>query len=139
MIFLRSRVSEGSSSDSCLLQTVPTDILKKRKAIADAYNSPDEDFALQNLDPNLKQLESIHNYQHSSIPPTGPTPPYLFTQKPKPKPLHEIHMGIPRFLLCMLARLLGFRCQFHNTPARPSPIMARSSTFPLYIYPPIFP
>ncbi|KAL4579925.1 hypothetical protein LXL04_016096 [Taraxacum kok-saghyz] len=44
-----------------LLQTVPTDILKKGKTIADAYNSPDEDFALQNLDPNLKQLESIHN------------------------------------------------------------------------------
>lgn len=42
-----------------LLQTVPTDILEKGKAIADAYNTPDEDFAPQNVDPNLKQLESI--------------------------------------------------------------------------------
>lgn len=42
-----------------LLQTVPTDVLEKGKAIADAYNAPEEDFATENLDPNLKQLQSI--------------------------------------------------------------------------------
>lgn len=42
-----------------LLLTVPTDVLEKGKAIADAYNTPDEDFAPTNVDPNLKQLESI--------------------------------------------------------------------------------
>ncbi|KAL4555700.1 hypothetical protein LXL04_038328 [Taraxacum kok-saghyz] len=126
--------------------------VKKGKAIADAYNSPDEDFALQNLalqivNRFLAKFHEIHipiylgfnpfctqttetSEAPSSVPPTGPTPPYLFTQTPKPKPLHEIHMGIPRFLLCTLARLLRFRCQFQNTPARPSPIMARSSMLP---------
>lgn len=42
-----------------LLKTVPTDVLEKGKAIADAYNAPEEDFAAENLDPNLKQLQSI--------------------------------------------------------------------------------
>lgn len=44
-----------------LLKTVPTEVLDKGKAIADAYLTPEEDIdvAPQNLDPQLKQLESI--------------------------------------------------------------------------------
>ena len=50
------QIALGSCS---LLQTVPTDVLEKGKAIADAYNAPEEDYAPEKLDPNLKQLESI--------------------------------------------------------------------------------
>lgn len=50
------QIALGSCS---LLQSVPTDVLEKGKAIADAYNAPEEDYAGENLAPNLKQLESI--------------------------------------------------------------------------------
>lgn len=42
-----------------LLETVPSDVLDKGKAIADAYRVPEEDIAPGNLDPEMKQLESI--------------------------------------------------------------------------------
>ncbi|KAL8063125.1 hypothetical protein ABFX02_01G007500 [Erythranthe guttata] len=43
-----------------LLKTVPTEMLDKGKAMADAYLSPGEDSAApDNLDPQIKQLESI--------------------------------------------------------------------------------
>ena len=43
-----------------LLKTVPSEVLDKGQAIADAYlNNEEEDLAPQNLDPELKQLESI--------------------------------------------------------------------------------
>ncbi|XP_023546526.1 uncharacterized protein LOC111805621 [Cucurbita pepo subsp. pepo] len=41
-----------------LLQTVPPDVLAKGKAIADAYNTPEEE-ETEIADPELKQLESI--------------------------------------------------------------------------------
>lgn len=56
---MKSNIGIAVSALNSLLETVPTDILKKGKAIADAYNTPEEDFAPENLDPNLKQLESI--------------------------------------------------------------------------------
>lgn len=44
-----------------LLKTVPSDILEKGKAIADAYLTPEEEdnVSPEKLDPQLKQLESI--------------------------------------------------------------------------------
>ncbi|KAL2545130.1 hypothetical protein Fot_14363 [Forsythia ovata] len=42
-----------------LLKTVPTDVLDKGKAMADAYRSSEEDTTPENLDPELKKLESI--------------------------------------------------------------------------------
>ncbi|CAI9293064.1 unnamed protein product [Lactuca saligna] len=56
---MKSNIGIAVSALNSLLETVPTDILKKGKAIADAYNTPEEDFTPENLNPNLKQLESI--------------------------------------------------------------------------------
>lgn len=42
-----------------LLQTVPSEVLNKGKAIAEAYLTPEETVPPENLDPDLKQLESI--------------------------------------------------------------------------------
>ncbi|XP_057504243.1 uncharacterized protein LOC130787808 [Actinidia eriantha] len=42
-----------------LLGTVPSDLLDKGKAIADAYRAPEEDITPENLDPEMKQLESL--------------------------------------------------------------------------------
>lgn len=45
-----------------LLQTVPSAVLDKGKAIADAYRTPVDDYVEENaaeLDPRLKQLEDI--------------------------------------------------------------------------------
>nr|XP_043624703.1 uncharacterized protein LOC122596226 [Erigeron canadensis] len=56
---MQSNIGIAVNAINSLLQTVPTDVLEKGKAIADAYNTPEEDYAPQNLDPNLKQLESI--------------------------------------------------------------------------------
>lgn len=47
---------------SSLLQTVPSAVLDKGKAIADAYRAPVDDYVEENaaeLDPRLKQLEDI--------------------------------------------------------------------------------
>jgi hypothetical protein len=47
---------------SSLLQTVPSAVMDKGKAIADAYRTPTDDYADGNaaeLDPRLKQLEDI--------------------------------------------------------------------------------
>lgn len=47
---------------SSLLQTVPSAVLDKGKAIADAYRTPVDDYVEENaaeLDPRLKQLEDI--------------------------------------------------------------------------------
>ncbi|KAK1417032.1 hypothetical protein QVD17_26154 [Tagetes erecta] len=56
---MKSNISIAVSAINSLLQTVPADVLEKGKAIADAYNTPEEDYPPQNLDPKLKQLESI--------------------------------------------------------------------------------
>ena len=42
-----------------LLQTVPSDILETAKAIADAYRTPESNEAPQELDQDLKELQSI--------------------------------------------------------------------------------
>ncbi|KAI9192110.1 hypothetical protein LWI28_018454 [Acer negundo] len=72
-LFLRaSRNDEGASVKSMkanigiainaldsLLNTVPSEVLDKGKAIADAYRIPDEGAEPDILDPEIKQLESI--------------------------------------------------------------------------------
>ena len=42
-----------------LLQTVPSDVLNQGKEIADAYRGPEEDVKPEELDPEMKQLESL--------------------------------------------------------------------------------
>lgn len=42
-----------------LLKTVPAEVLDKGKAMADAYLAPEQDSEPENLDPRIKQLESI--------------------------------------------------------------------------------
>lgn len=59
----RWKLGFASSNNSflldSLLKTVPAEVLDKGKAMADAYINPGEDLAPENLDPLLKQLESI--------------------------------------------------------------------------------
>ncbi|KAK2989442.1 hypothetical protein RJ640_018760 [Escallonia rubra] len=55
---MKSKIGIAIDALDSLLQTVPSEILDKGKAIADAYLTP-EDVEPGNLDPELKQLESI--------------------------------------------------------------------------------
>ncbi|RLN18247.1 uncharacterized protein C2845_PM02G35840 [Panicum miliaceum] len=59
---MRSKISVALGALDNLLQTVPSAVLDKGKAIADAYRTPADDYVEENaaeLDPKLKQLEDI--------------------------------------------------------------------------------
>ncbi|GMH17814.1 hypothetical protein Nepgr_019655 [Nepenthes gracilis] len=56
---MKEKIGVALSALDSLLQTVPSDILDRGKAIADAYRSPEEDVQLEDLDQQLKQLDSI--------------------------------------------------------------------------------
>ncbi|WVZ55682.1 hypothetical protein U9M48_006311 [Paspalum notatum var. saurae] len=59
---MRSKISVALGALDNLLQTVPSAVLDKGKAIADAYRTPVDDYVEGNaaeLDPKLKQLEEI--------------------------------------------------------------------------------
>ncbi|KAL7185643.1 hypothetical protein ACSBR2_027567 [Camellia fascicularis] len=56
---MKAKISIALDALDGLLETVPSDVLAKGKAIADAYRVPEEDIAPENLDPEMKQLESI--------------------------------------------------------------------------------
>ncbi|CAD6209816.1 unnamed protein product [Miscanthus lutarioriparius] len=59
---MRSKISVALAALDNLLQTVPSAVLDKGKAIADAYRTPVDDYVEENaaeLDPRLKQLEDI--------------------------------------------------------------------------------
>ncbi|KAJ1298559.1 hypothetical protein BS78_01G462700 [Paspalum vaginatum] len=59
---MRSKISVALGALDNLLQTVPSAVLDKGKAIADAYRTPVDDYVEENvaeLDPRLKQLEDI--------------------------------------------------------------------------------
>lgn len=58
-IYISRKLTFLSCSLHSLLQTVPSDVLDKGKAVADAYRTPDEDSEAEILDPELKRLESI--------------------------------------------------------------------------------
>ncbi|GFQ00037.1 hypothetical protein PHJA_002147700 [Phtheirospermum japonicum] len=65
---MKLKVATALDALNSLLETVPTEVLDKGKAMADAYLAPDYDLAPENLDPQLKQLEIntvIHT--HSSM------------------------------------------------------------------------
>ncbi|KAL3844286.1 hypothetical protein ACJIZ3_001689 [Penstemon smallii] len=57
---MKVKVDTAVNALNRLLKTVPSDVLDKGKAMADAYLAPGDDFkSPQNLDPQLKQLESL--------------------------------------------------------------------------------
>ncbi|KAH8504627.1 hypothetical protein H0E87_012024, partial [Populus deltoides] len=56
---MKAKVGIALAAMESLLQTVPSDVLDKGKAVADAYRTPDEDSEAEILDPELKRLESI--------------------------------------------------------------------------------
>ncbi|CAN0861160.1 hypothetical protein LINGRAHAP2_LOCUS8132 [Linum grandiflorum] len=57
---MKAKIVEATNALDSLLNTVPQEVLDKGKAIADAYNAPDEEEYTQSQeDPQLKQLESI--------------------------------------------------------------------------------
>ncbi|GAB4854540.1 hypothetical protein Ancab_023121 [Ancistrocladus abbreviatus] len=55
---MKGKIWDALNALDSLLQTVPSDVLEKGKAIADAYRTP-EDAEPEELDQELKQLESI--------------------------------------------------------------------------------
>uniref|UniRef100_J3LKJ8 DUF7880 domain-containing protein n=1 Tax=Oryza brachyantha TaxID=4533 RepID=J3LKJ8_ORYBR len=59
---MRRKISVALGALDNLLQTVPSAVLDKGKAIADAYRTPADDYEMGNateLDPRLKQLQDI--------------------------------------------------------------------------------
>uniref|UniRef100_A0A0D9Z2U9 DUF7880 domain-containing protein n=1 Tax=Oryza glumipatula TaxID=40148 RepID=A0A0D9Z2U9_9ORYZ len=59
---MRSKISVALGALDNLLQTVPSAVLDKGKAIADAYRTPTDDYEMGDateLDPRLKQLQDI--------------------------------------------------------------------------------
>ncbi|KAI5669613.1 hypothetical protein M9H77_19466 [Catharanthus roseus] len=58
---MKAEIETALEALDSLLKTVPSDILEKGKAIADAYLTPEEEdnVSPEKLDPQLKQLESI--------------------------------------------------------------------------------
>ncbi|GAB2283579.1 hypothetical protein Dimus_018086 [Dionaea muscipula] len=56
---MKGQIGVALNALDSLLQTVPPEMLDKGKAMADAYLLPEEDVQPDNLDPDLKQLESI--------------------------------------------------------------------------------
>uniref|UniRef100_A0A0E0K9H2 DUF7880 domain-containing protein n=1 Tax=Oryza punctata TaxID=4537 RepID=A0A0E0K9H2_ORYPU len=59
---MRSKISVALGALDNLLQTVPSAVLDKGKAIADAYRTPADDYEMGDateLDPRLKQLQDI--------------------------------------------------------------------------------
>ncbi|CAK7352788.1 unnamed protein product [Dovyalis caffra] len=56
---MKVKIGVALAALESLLQTVPSDVLDKGKAVADAYRTPEENSEAEILDPELKQLESI--------------------------------------------------------------------------------
>ncbi|TYI17391.1 hypothetical protein ES332_A07G020600v1 [Gossypium tomentosum] len=58
---MKAKIGTALNALDSLLQTVPSDVLNQGKEIADAYRAPDDEDMKQpeELDPDLKQLESI--------------------------------------------------------------------------------
>ncbi|KAK9741588.1 hypothetical protein RND81_03G115500 [Saponaria officinalis] len=56
---MKEKIVVAVNAVDSLLQTVPSDVLDKGKAIADAHRTPEIDVVPQELDPDLKKLQSI--------------------------------------------------------------------------------
>ncbi|XP_022756379.1 uncharacterized protein LOC111304130 [Durio zibethinus] len=56
---MKAKIGTALNALDSLLQTVPSDVLNQGKEIADAYRAPEEDIKPLELDPEMKQLESL--------------------------------------------------------------------------------
>ncbi|KAJ8767337.1 hypothetical protein K2173_017381 [Erythroxylum novogranatense] len=56
---MKAKIGVALNALDSLLQTIPSDVLDKGKAVADAYRAPIEEEVPESTDPELKQLESI--------------------------------------------------------------------------------
>ncbi|XWS26472.1 hypothetical protein CRYUN_Cryun26dG0035400 [Craigia yunnanensis] len=56
---MKTKIGTALKALDSLLQTVPSDVLNQGKEIADTYRAPEEDFNPEELDPEMKQLESL--------------------------------------------------------------------------------
>ncbi|KMT17854.1 hypothetical protein BVRB_2g033870 [Beta vulgaris subsp. vulgaris] len=56
---MKEKISTAVNALNSLLQTVPSDVLDKAKAIAEAYRTPESNGGPQELDQELKELQSI--------------------------------------------------------------------------------
>ncbi|XVE70841.1 hypothetical protein DITRI_Ditri10aG0102700 [Diplodiscus trichospermus] len=56
---MKAKIGTALNALDSLLQTVPSAVLNQGKEIADAYRAPEEDVKPDELDPELKQLESL--------------------------------------------------------------------------------
>ncbi|KAL2896861.1 Phosphoribosylformylglycinamidine synthase subunit PurQ [Bienertia sinuspersici] len=56
---MKEKISTAMNALNSLLETVPTDVLDKAKAIAEAYRSPESSEVPEELDQELKELQSI--------------------------------------------------------------------------------
>ncbi|KAK4412695.1 hypothetical protein Salat_2916700 [Sesamum alatum] len=56
---MKANVATALNALNSVLQTVPEEVLKKGKAMANEYINPGNDLAPQDLDPELKKLEAI--------------------------------------------------------------------------------
>lgn len=56
---MKAKIGTALTALDSLLQTVPSDVLDKGKAVADAYRTPEEDVVPEVMDPEMKRLESI--------------------------------------------------------------------------------
>ncbi|OMO86474.1 hypothetical protein COLO4_21139 [Corchorus olitorius] len=56
---MKAKIGTALNALDSLLQTVPSDVLNQGKQIADAYRAPEEDVKPEELDPEMKQLESL--------------------------------------------------------------------------------
>ncbi|XP_031277281.1 uncharacterized protein LOC116135705 [Pistacia vera] len=56
---MKAKIGTALNALDSLLQTVPSEVLNKGKAIADAYRQADEEEEAETLDPEIKELESI--------------------------------------------------------------------------------
>ncbi|GKV00056.1 hypothetical protein SLEP1_g12811 [Rubroshorea leprosula] len=55
---MKAQIGTAISALDSLLQTVPSDVLRRGQEIADAYRRPEDDEPNQ-LDPEMKKLESL--------------------------------------------------------------------------------
>ncbi|XVF35267.1 hypothetical protein REPUB_Repub18cG0130900 [Reevesia pubescens] len=56
---MKAKIGTALNALDSLLQTVSSDVLNQVKEIADAYRAPEEDIEPEELDPEMKQLESL--------------------------------------------------------------------------------
>ncbi|XP_021277645.1 uncharacterized protein LOC110411700 isoform X2 [Herrania umbratica] len=56
---MKAKIGTALNALDSLLQTVPSDVLNQGREVADAYRAPEDDVKPDELDPDIKQLESL--------------------------------------------------------------------------------